>query len=203
MVAGIRFTAQQHRVAVRRRPNLDGPALCHLEAGDEIVATDVFIEEGIEWVRLEKGARATRINGSRKEVLLDLKEDGFVPTEDPVQGNLLRKHTQVMVEERREDGALTKAEIRDVLERSSDPNMSLPLESKYWSRQQLEMFVMSGGVIRFYTYVCIHIYIYIYTHTIYIYIYRPRWCSMPDERLMANTNMGKEEIMRALSQAYR
>mmetsp|Transcript_124987 Transcript_124987/g.365059 ORF Transcript_124987/g.365059 Transcript_124987/m.365059 type:complete len:683 (+) Transcript_124987:125-2173(+) len=173
----VRFTAQQPDIAIRRQPHLDADQLSSLNAGDEILASEVFIEHGIEWVKLAKGSSATRVNGTTTKVSLNLREDGFVPTVDPSMGTLLRKHTQVMVEEKKEAGVLTKKEIAEILDRSSDPNMMLPLESKYWTKQQLEMFVMSGGSIR------------------------PAWCSIPDERLMANTNMTKEEIMGAVMQA--
>lgn len=85
--------------------------------------------------------------------------------------------SRVKVPEIQEDGVLTKVEIREILEMSTNPEMTLPLESKYWSRQQLEMFVMSGGAMR------------------------PRNCSMPDERLMANATMSEEDVSCALSQA--
>ncbi|CAE6958123.1 unnamed protein product, partial [Symbiodinium sp. CCMP2456] len=55
--------------------------------------------------------------------------------------------------------------------------LQLPLEVKYWTRQQLEVFVMSGGVLR------------------------PKNCSMPDERLLANASMSKDEIVHSLAQA--
>lgn len=177
MVAGIRFTAQKPAVLVRSRPALDADTVSQIEEGDEIVAADVFIEEGIEWVKLPKGAKATRVNGVRKQIFLNLREDAYVPTQDPQEGLLLRKHAEVVVQEKKEEGALTKAEIQEILDKCSDPGILLPLESKYWSKQQLEMFVMSGGTIR------------------------PKWCSVPDERLMANINMSKDEIMHALSQA--
>lgn len=172
-----RFTVEQDGVAIRCQPIIDAEPLSSLERGDEILATEVFVADGIEWVRLAKGSKATRTNGTRSQVSLDLGEDGFVPTLDPQQGRLLRKHTRVVVEEKKEEGVLTKREIAEVLERSSDPGLMLPLESKYWTKQQLEMFVMSGGSIR------------------------PAYCSIPDERLMANTNMTKEEIASAVIQA--
>eukprot|EP00439_Symbiodinium_sp_Y106_P014063 s6111_g2.t1 len=55
--------------------------------------------------------------------------------------------------------------------------LQLPLEVKYWTRQQLEVFVMSGGVLR------------------------PKNCSIPDERLLANASMSKDEIVHSLAQA--
>lgn len=172
----MRFTAERPRVAIRKRPETGSDQFAFLEEGDEIVASDVFIQQGIEWVKLARGSMATRPQD--RQVPLDLHEDGYVATSDP-DGALLRKHDngkQILVE-MKEEGALSKAEIQEILQRSSDPGLLLPLESKYWSKQQLEMYVMSAGVIR------------------------PRWCSMPDERLMANTNMGQEEIARAMSQA--
>lgn len=155
---------------------MDAAPLAKLEEGDEIIPAGIFIEEGIEWVKLARGATATRRNPTAT-VPLGLSEEGFVPTEHPVEGTLLTKHHQVAVEERREEGVLTKAQIKAIVDRSSDPSLQLPLEAKYWGRQQLEMFVMSGGTIR------------------------PKGCSMPDERLMANINMGQEEVARALEQA--
>mmetsp|Transcript_57621 Transcript_57621/g.166827 ORF Transcript_57621/g.166827 Transcript_57621/m.166827 type:complete len:1106 (-) Transcript_57621:140-3457(-) len=83
----------------------------------------------------------------------------------------------VVVQEVKEEGVLTRAEINEILASSSDPNFTLPLEAKYWSREQLQMFVLSQGLIR------------------------PKGCSIPDERLMANTNMSKEEIAHAFERA--
>jgi len=178
MTAGARFAAEQSIVVIRRSPAVNADKLSQLQKGDEIIAAEVVLEEGVEWVRVAKGSRATRVNGVRKQVSLDLVEDGFVPMESKSEGVLLRKmQTQVVVEEMREEGALSKADIAAILEKSSDPGMILPLESKYWTKEQLSMYVMSGGTIR------------------------PRWCSIPDERLMANTNMSKEEIVKALTKA--
>ena len=39
------------------------------------------------------------------------------------------------VPEIQEDGVLTKIEIQEILEMSTNPDMALPLESKYWSEQ--------------------------------------------------------------------
>mmetsp|Transcript_112716 Transcript_112716/g.291267 ORF Transcript_112716/g.291267 Transcript_112716/m.291267 type:complete len:1123 (+) Transcript_112716:151-3519(+) len=179
MVAAIRFTAMRPTVTIRRGPTAQAEPLATLVEGDVIVAEHVFIEEGIEWVKLDRGAKAIRRNTSQENIPLGLTEDGFVPTEDPVEGMLLQKHLQVVVDERKEEGVLSKTEIREILENCAEPGMALPLEAKYWKRQQLEMFVMSGGVIR------------------------PAGCSMPDERLMANNNMDVDDVNRSLEQAAR
>lgn len=179
MGSGARFTTEQKKVIIRSKPCLGATALSSLEKGDEIVASEVFIEDGLEWVRLCKGTSATRLNaGKHQEAPLRLREDGYVPTQDPAMGTLLRKHAEIMVQEIKEDGVLSKAEIAAILEKCSDPgSIQLPLESKYWTKHQFELFVMSNGVIR------------------------PAYCSIPDERLMENINMTKEEVLRALSQA--
>lgn len=88
-----------------------------------------------------------------------------------------RARPRVAVEEIKEDGTLSKAEIQEILDNYSNPDVSLPLEAKYWSKQQLEMFVMTGGAIR------------------------PKGCSMPDERLLVNATMSKEQIARAFGEA--
>ena len=43
--------------------------------------------------------------------------------------------SRVKVPEIQEDGVLTKIEIQEILEMSTNPDMALPLESKYWSEQ--------------------------------------------------------------------
>lgn len=70
---------------------------------------------------------------------------------------------------------LSKAEIAEIV--GADPGLALPLEAKFWMRQQLELFVQSGGSIR------------------------PRNCSMPDERLMVNIDMSEGDVHSALAQA--
>eukprot|EP00435_Cladocopium_sp_Y103_P012034 s1272_g3.t1 len=67
--------------------------------------------------------------------------------------------------------------LRAAISLAFSAGLQLPLEVKYWTRQQLEMFVMSGGVLR------------------------PKNCSMPDERLLANASMSKEEVVHSLAQA--
>eukprot|EP00931_Biecheleriopsis_adriatica_P037599 TRINITY_DN21556_c0_g1_i1.p1 TRINITY_DN21556_c0_g1~~TRINITY_DN21556_c0_g1_i1.p1 ORF type:complete len:815 (+),score=142.97 TRINITY_DN21556_c0_g1_i1:166-2610(+) len=181
MEAALCFTAELPSVEVRRRPALGSDKVSTLQKGDEIIAAEVIIEEGIEWVKLAKGSTALRSHGVQKQVPLDLFEEGFVATAVPSQGRQLRKHTPherpVRSMEPEPQGILSKAEINEVLGMSTDPGLQLPLEVKFWTRQQLEMFVMSGGVLR------------------------PKNCSIPDERLLANTKMSKEEVVHSLSQA--
>jgi len=171
MAAGIRFVAELP-VVIRRQPSLSSDQVCLLQKGDEITATDVFQQGGVEWVKLARGACALRSNGA--EVPLDLREEGFIATVVPPSNTQLRRaeESTAMPEQ-----MLSKKEISEVLALSSDPSLQLPLEAKYWTRQQLEMFVMSGGVLR------------------------PKNCSMPDERLLANASMSKEEIVHSLAQA--
>ncbi|CAE7282589.1 unnamed protein product [Symbiodinium natans] len=133
----------------------------------------VFTEQGIEWAKLAKGACALR-SAVQKEVPLDLTEDGFVATALAPFGIQLRKQTESPPES---NAVLSKKVINEVLAMSSDPGLQLPLEVKYWTRQQLEVFVMSGGVLR------------------------PKNCSMPDERLLANASMSKDEVVHSLAQA--
>lgn len=161
MVAGERFIAELPGVIIRRQPTLSSDKVSLLEKGDEITAVDVFFQEGIEWVK----------------VSLDV-EEGFVATVVPPHSQQLRKQPAKRAQQSREDpGVLSKEVIQEVFALSSDPGLQLPLEVKYWTRQQLEMFVMSGGVLR------------------------PKNCSMPDERLLANASMSKEEVVHSLAQA--
>lgn len=173
-MGGERFIAELSGVIVRRRPTLSSDKVSFLEKGDEITAVEVFREEGIEWVKLPRGAKAYRSQG--EQVSLDLNEDGFVATVVPSQGQQLRKQS-AKVSRVEDPGVLSKEVIQEVMGMSSDPGLQLPLEVKYWTRQQLEMFVMSGGVLR------------------------PKNCSMPDERLLANASMSKEEVVHSLAQA--
>lgn len=167
--------SSNYQVVVRRQPTTNSDKVSFLEKGDQITAIEVFTEQGIEWAKLAKGACAIRSH-MQQEVPLDLAEDGFVATALAPFGTQLRKQTEAI-----QDGAanavLSKKVINEVLSMSSDPGLQLPLEVKYWTRQQLEVFVMSGGVLR------------------------PKNCSMPDERLLANASMSKDEIVHSLAQA--
>ncbi|CAE8584514.1 unnamed protein product, partial [Polarella glacialis] len=109
-------------------------------------------------------------------VALDLVQDGVVASAAPLQGTLLRKQVSLKAEIHSE-GTLSKAEIDEILQMASDPGLLVPLEVKHWSRQQLELYVLSGGVLR------------------------PKGCSLPDERLLANATMTQEQIVSALAQA--
>mmetsp|Transcript_1069 Transcript_1069/g.4420 ORF Transcript_1069/g.4420 Transcript_1069/m.4420 type:complete len:1047 (+) Transcript_1069:230-3370(+) len=86
-------------------------------------------------------------------------------------------YAHVVVKDRPEEGMLSKGEIQVILDKSSNPGIALPLEAKFWSREQLEMFVMSDGLIR------------------------PKGCSLLDERNMLNTNMSSDEVAHSLAQA--
>ncbi|CAE8581778.1 unnamed protein product, partial [Polarella glacialis] len=136
----------------------------------------VFTEAGIEWVKLGKGSMVRRCGSGDQLVALDLVQDGFVASAAPLQGTLLRKQVPQKAEIHSE-GTLSKAEIDEILQMASDPGLLVPLEVKHWSRQQLELYVLSGGVLR------------------------PKGCSLPDERLLANATMTQEQIVSALAQA--
>ncbi|CAE7859234.1 unnamed protein product, partial [Symbiodinium microadriaticum] len=101
------------------------------------------------------------------------------PVFAPVLPSLESKFQFLKSPTRREAGHRDNSDLqeleRHVLELVE--GLQLPLEVKYWTRQQLEVFVMSGGVLR------------------------PKNCSMPDERLLANASMSKDEIVHSLAQA--
>ncbi|CAE7580628.1 unnamed protein product, partial [Symbiodinium pilosum] len=78
-------------VVIRKQPTTNSDKVSFLEKGDEITAIDVFTEQGIEWVKLAKGACALR--NMQKEVPLDLAEDGFVATALAPYGTQLRKQS--------------------------------------------------------------------------------------------------------------
>jgi len=176
MVSEICYVAELPEVVIRRRPTLSSDKVSLLRLGDEITASDVFLENGIEWVKLAKGSFALRSNGSQEQVSLEISHEGFVAMAEPSRGSQLRKREKSSFQERTV-AVLSKSEIQEVLAMSSDPGLQLPLEVKYWTRQQLEMFVLSGGVLR------------------------PKNCSIPDERLMANTKMSRDQVLHSLSQA--
>eukprot|EP00434_Breviolum_minutum_P018315 symbB.v1.2.016159.t1/scaffold1225.1/size130771/4 len=84
------------------------------------IPTQVFFEEGIEWVKLPKGAMAFRSKSSGEQVSLDLREDGFVATVAPPHGQQLRKQSAATVS-REDPGILSKEVIQEVMAMSSDP----------------------------------------------------------------------------------
>jgi len=174
---GLDFVVVAADVCVQAEPAEDAPVLATLQHDDRVEAADVELMVGIEWVRLPRGAAVIRKGGQRE--LLGLDEDGFVCTEDCQRGTLLRRElTRVAVDDYVEEGALSRSEIQEILSKCHNTsNLLLPLESKYWARKDLELFVMSAGTIR------------------------PKWCSVPQESMLANANMSQADVERALAQA--
>lgn len=177
MVEGTCFVAEQDGVTIQRRPTPDSETLLVLEKGDEITASELLLKEGVQWVKLDPGSSAWR-SSTGQQVLLNLAEEAYVATALAGLGTLLRrKHAQSVVAQQEEEGVLSKADIEEVLQMSPDPSLLLPLESKHWTKEQLVMYVMSGGASR------------------------PKNCSLPNEQLLANIKMTQEDIVHAFAEA--
>lgn len=171
------WVAEYEQVVVRKQPLAQAHSLTVLQRGDVFSVEGKVDRSGPVWLKLPKGSQIVQVAaGGGRKVLQELEEDGFVLSEHPTYGVLVKRNVKVLTE--KEEGMLSKEEMEEVLRRSSNAkDLVVPLEAKTWSKGEFELFVMSGGVVR------------------------PKGCSVPDTFDLLNTQMSPDQVEAAIWRA--
>ena len=150
-----KYVVEYEQVAVRCGPSMESPLVGIAYKGDEVEAEaegeEDFSQDG--WIKLREGSvirRCDRRGRSKRAV----DESSFMLRKHKKYGVLLRRKlrppSKPSETDKTPEGQWSKKEMLEIIAKlgSTMSLDALPLEARVWTKDDLEMYVMSEGAVR-------------------------------------------------------